>query len=245
MKKYLLFLVFIAGGFMLVSSCRINVLKGEGNKITSAPTLSSFNAVDISLPIKTTITVTEGSQPGINLNGYENVIKHIKTKIKDNTLYLYTDLDETWTMDYDGITVEITLPAIKSLSLEGAADADVHGNISGTDFKLDISGVGNAVIDNINVDDFSSEVSGAANIVVKGGTVKLAKYEVSGAAKIKTFPLQTTETYASISGAGKGEVTASQKLTASISGAGSIKYKGHPADVNKDISGAGSIAEAN
>jgi hypothetical protein len=236
MKKYLLFLVFIAGGFMLVSSCRINVLKGEGNKITSAPTLSSFNAVDISLPIKTTITVTEGSQPGINLNGYENVIKHIKTKIKDNTLYLYTDL---------GITVEITLPAIKSLSLEGAADADVHGNISGTDFKLDISGVGNAVIDNINVDDFSSEVSGAANIVVKGGTVKLAKYEVSGAAKIKTFPLQTTETYASISGAGKGEVTASQKLTASISGAGSIKYKGHPADVNKDISGAGSIAEAN
>jgi hypothetical protein len=225
MKKYLLFLVFIAGGFMLVSSCRINVLKGEGNKITSAPTLSSFNAVDISLPIKTTITVTEGSQPGINLNGYENVIKHIKTKIKDNTLYLYTDLDETWTMDYDGITVEITLPAIKSLSLEGAADADVHGNISGTDFKLDISGVGNAVIDNINVDDFSSEVSGAA--------------------KIKTFPLQTTETYASISGAGKGEVTASQKLTASISGAGSIKYKGHPADVNKDISGAGSIAEAN
>ena len=160
-------------------------------------------------------------------------------------MYLYTDLDETWTMDYEGISVQITLPVITALSLEGASDADVHGNITGSEFKLDISGASNAVIDNIDVDNFTSMVSGAANIVVKGGAVKLAKYEVSGASKIKAFPLQTTETYASISGAGKGEVTATQRLTASISGAGTIKYKGHPANVTKDISGAGSIAEAN
>jgi len=79
---------------------------------------------------------------------------------------------------------------------------------------------------------------------VKGGSVKKASYAMSGTGEIDAFPLQTIETTASISGAGSGEVTASQKLNVSISGAGSIDYKGHPI-ISKEISGAGSVDDAN
>lgn len=222
----------------------MKVLRGEGKKTTTEATTTFFNAIELDLPLKTNITMQEGSHPAAQLTGYQNVIDHIRTKIENNTLHIYSDLDETWEMDCEGITADITMPSITALSVEGVARAEIHGNITGPEFKLEISGAGKTIIDNINVDDFSAELSGAAIMEVRGGSVRKADYDISGVGKIKAFPLRTNETIASISGAGKGEVTAVQKLTASISGAGSIKYKGHPA-VTKDISGAGSISEAN
>jgi hypothetical protein len=227
-----------------MSSCRTNRLSGEGSKGSSHPMVSTFNAVEIELPIQADITVQEGATPMVRVDGYENVLTHIMAKVQGNKLKIYTDLDETWEIDCDDVVVHITVPAMASLSLSGAPDADIHGNIAGDQFKLDISGASTVTIDNINVNDFSSEISGAAEIKVKGGTVKRAAYEVSGAGKIIAFPLKTEETSASISGAGKGEVTASQKLMASISGAGQIKYKGHPS-VSKEVSGVGAVDEAN
>lgn len=243
MKKCLLLFACFAT-IVFASSCKRNVLRGEGNKTSSSPAVASFNAVNINVSVKADITVQSGAQPTIQLNGYENVIKYIKTEVKDNVLYLTTDLGETWDMDCNDVTAQITVPSITALTLTGAPDADMHGNIAGSDFKLEISGASKVVIDNINVDNFSSDVSGAADIEVKGGAVKHASYEISGAGKILAFPLQANETTASISGAGKNEVTAISKLQATISGAGTIKYKGHPT-ITQEVSGVGSISDAN
>ena len=243
MKKYFVLLVCFAI-ITSVSSCKRVRIKGEGNKTSASPSVQTFSAVDIDLPIKADITLQSGAQPGIQLNGYENIIKHIKTTVKDNILYITSDLDQMWGMDCDGVTAQITLPSITALNLSGAPDANMHGNITGSDFKLEISGASKVVIDNINVDNFSSEASGAASIQINAGTVKKASYEISGAGKIIAYPLQADETTASISGAGKCEVTALTKLNASISGAGTIRYKGHPA-VTQEVSGVGKISDAN
>ena len=198
MKKHLLIACTAVSFALFVSSCRMNTLRGEGNKTTAAPTLSSFNAIEIEVPLKANITVQSGAQPGIQMNGYENILKHITTTVKNNTLYVKCDLGETWTIDCDGLTTQITLPSLTSLTLTGAPDADIHGNVAGGNFKLDISGKANVTIDNINVDTFASDVSGAADITIKGGTVKSAAYEISGAAKVKAFPLQAGETVAGV-----------------------------------------------
>ncbi len=79
--------------------------------------------MDISLPIKTDITVPNGVQPGIQLSGYENVIKHIKTEVKNNVLYVTVDLGDMWDMNCDDVTAQITVPAINALTLTGAPDA--------------------------------------------------------------------------------------------------------------------------
>ncbi len=242
MKRILL--IAIIGLGCIVSSCKLKVLRGEGPKGSITPETATFTGVDIDLPMDATITVQEGTQTTIRFNGYENILKHLKTKVENNTLVITSDLDDTWRIDLEGIDVIITTPSLNSLSLSGASDADLHGNIAGKEFKLEMSGACKVTIDNINVDDFSTEASGASSIEVKGGVVKHASYEISGAGKLKAFALQTNETSASISGAGKGEVNVTDKLTADISGAGTIHYKGHPT-VTKDISGAGSVSEAN
>ena len=243
MKKYLL-LPLVFGLMMVFSACKINVMKGEGKKITSTPVIAPFDAIEIEIPFKVSINLQQGSQPGIQINGYENIMQHIKTVVKNNTLRVYCDLGEIWSVDYDDFTTEITLPALTSLSLSGAPSADIHGTITGNDFKLGISGAGKVSIDNMDVGNFASQISGAADIEVKGGSAKHASYEISGTGKINAFPLQSSETEVNISGAGKGEVTALQKLSANISGTGTIKYKGHPS-VTQDISGVGTIKDVN
>jgi Putative auto-transporter adhesin, head GIN domain len=242
-NKFILPLV-VVGIAAFVSSCKQRVLKGEGAKGDDVRSVAAFKAVDVEVTLKANITVQEGAQTSVKLSGYQNVIKHIKTEVKDNTLYIVFDMDDMWTIDGDDVTAEITVPSLEGLSLSGAPDAMLHGNIAGKTFDLDISGASSVGIDNINVDSFSSTISGAAKIDVRGGSVKFADYELSGAGKIKAYPLQTLETDVEISGAAKGEVSASERLVASISGAGAVRYKGHPS-VTKDVSGAGEVEEDN
>lgn len=229
--------------FAFLSSCGVNVLRGEGNKTSKTASVSPFDKVDICTSSKINITVGEGNTQSVVLSGYENILKHIKTEVKDNTLFVSYDLDDTWSIDADEMEVRITVPVLKGLSLSGAPDANIHGNVTGTEFVLDASGAGEITIDNMNVDKFVADLSGVAELQIKGGTVKQASYDLSGAGSIEAYPLQTEETVASISGAAKSEVTASKKLDASISGAGSITYKGTP-QVTEHISGAGSVSAA-
>ena len=187
----------------------------------------------------------EGALTSLQLNGYENILSHIKTKVENNTLHIYTELDESWVLDKgEQITATISTASLSLLTLSGAASSRIHGNITGENFKLDLSGATKVVIDNINVTDFFTDASGATTIEVNGGVVQHAQYEMSGASKIITYPLQAGHVDLSISGASSCQITATQKLTAGISGAGKVKYKGHPVII-KDISGAGSIVDAN
>ena len=241
--RVLLSLLLVAGS-MVAGSCRLNVLRGEGNKTVISPTLSAFDAVEIDMTVKTTINIQPGVQPGVVINGYENILKHIRTKVVRNKLRIYSDLDETWSLDNGDVTVTLSMPSLTGLTMSGAADADIHGDVTGQEFKLNITGASSIKMDKISVDKFYVTVSGAGDVVVSGGAVKYAEYEINGAGDLKAFPLQATETVATISGAGSSEVTALQRLTANINGAGSIKYKGHPS-VSQRVSGVGSISDAN
>jgi hypothetical protein len=227
-----------------LTSCRPNELRGAGTKSAVAPTVTLFNTIDIDVTLKAVINIQEGARPAVQISGYDNVIKHIKATVENGKLRIYTDLDDSWSIDGKDLSVVITMPAITALSLTGAPDADIHGNITGKEFAIDISGASTIKLDNLNVDDFSIDIAGSGDVEIKGGTVKHAGYEINGAGELKAFGLQTAETEATISGTGTGEVTASQKLTANINGAGTIKYKGHPA-LSQDVAGAGTISDAN
>jgi hypothetical protein len=241
--KHLLSRLLVVVFLFSLSSCGMNVLRGEGEIITEMPSVSEFDAVDVTISSDINISVVEGGGNGLELKGYANIIKHIKTEVKDKVLYIEYDLDDTWTVNEEDMKVRISVPSLKSLSLSGAPDAHIQGNIKGEEFRLDISGASEVIIDNINVNKFEVDMSGASELDVKGGIVKHAAYDINGAGKVEAYPLQTEETTASISGVGEGEVTASSKLDATISGAGSVKYKGQP-KVTERISGAGSVSPA-
>ena len=244
MKK-LFIPVALTASIVLLASCHGKKLRGKGEKVTNQVAITAVDDLDIEASVKTIITVTPGAQPSLKLMGYGNILQHIKTSVQGNKLRVYTDLDNSWSIDkHDGTTIELVLPSLANLDFSGASDAEIHGSVTGPKFHTSISGSGKLVADNISSTEFSTEISGAADVDVKGGTVQKVDYEISGAGKVSSFPLQAADVSVSISGAAKADITAIHSLTVSISGAGKIKYKGHPT-ITKDISGAGSIRDVN
>ncbi len=236
-------LVLLVLSLAVFCSCRVRVLHGSGAKgVLNAPA-GAFSGLDVDVPARVTVNLQPGVTPSAKISGYENVLAHIKPVLNGNVLQIGRDDEAGIILDKEeDLQIEVWVPSLQSLAISGTANAYIHGALSGAQFKMDLSGASEVVIDSMLVDDFSTEASGASKIQVKGGAVKQADYSISGAGKILAFPLQAASVSIAISGAGKGEVTAIEKLTASISGAGTVKYMGHPA-VTQDISGAGSVSE--
>ncbi|MBS1587408.1 MAG: DUF2807 domain-containing protein [Bacteroidetes bacterium] len=222
-------------------SCRENTISGHGNIGNEMRNTGSFTAIEISVPLKASIRV--GAAQSVKLSGYSNILKYIKTEVKDNKLKIFTDpgvnIDNA-----EYLNAEISIPSLSQLVMEGAPDAEVHGPITGQDFQLTISGASDVTIDEVNTTHFSTTVSGAGDVKVSKGTVQQAEYSVAGAGDIKAYGLHSTETSATVAGAGDVDVYAEQKLTTSISGAGTVRYKGHP-QVTTQTSGMGGVEDAN
>jgi hypothetical protein len=89
----------------------------------------------------------------------------------------------------------------------------------------------------------NSTLSGAGNIVLVG---KVGTYQIthSGAGNILAFDLISETTIISLSGTGKAEVYVDQLLDVTITGAGSVYYKGKPTII-QNITGSGSLIDAN
>jgi Putative auto-transporter adhesin, head GIN domain len=243
--KNLVYFACMLSTICFFGACRVNVLRGEGSQNGTAAQTAPFTRIRVDVPMKVAVNIQPDSNPSYRLTGYDNILKHIKTEVKDGTLRVTSDLDETWTIDANsGTTLVVSAPTIEGMSLSGASEAAIHGTLTAPHFTLSISGACCAKIDNLHVEHFNTDISGAAEVEVDGGTADTADYEVSGAGKFKTYPLQCNNVTVAVSGAGYGQVTALKQLTAEISGTGAVKYKGHPV-VTRDVSGVGTVRDDN
>jgi len=152
----------------------------------------------------------------LELSGDSNILPHIITRVKGNTLQITT-----------GKTICPKVLLEVRISAENIEKAIASGAVD-----LSISGV-----DNNNLD---IEVDGAGDIKAAGKT-KNFKINVSGSGDVKAKELKAENVEVSVNGAGNAIVYASRKLNAEINGAGDISYYGNPKEVSENISGVGDI----
>lgn len=152
----------------------------------------------------------------LELSGDSNILPHIITRVKGNTLQITTSKT---ICPKTLLEVRISADNIEKAIASGAVD-------------LSISGVNN---NNLYV-----EVDGAGDIKAAGKT-KNFKINVSGSGDVKAKELKAENVEVSVNGAGNAVVSASGKLKAEINGAGDISYYGNPKEVSENISGAGDI----
>ncbi len=221
------------------SSCRHVKVKGEGATKTENRSVGSFSAIQLSAPLTATIKIDPTAAPSLQLNGYGNVLHKIKSEVNNNTLIVDKDGFLDFDIDKD-VTATITVPSLSSLTISGAADADLDGDITGNEFTLKVSGAGDVKIQSIHTNTLTTTLSGAGSLTIDSGTVNYASYKVTGAGDVDAYDLQCRQAKTVVSGAGDINLSASEKLDVHISGAGSVKYKGKPV-VSSDINGVGSL----
>jgi hypothetical protein len=198
---------------VLVSGCEFRGIRGNGNIKTESRPVSDFTRVDAGGVYKITW------QPGpasLTITTDENLLSHIKTTSEGNVLKLRLNerLDPT-----EGIKVVLTSPSLSGADLSGAV-------------KMEAASLGG--------DTFALETSGAAQVTL-AGKVKRLLASLTGASKLHAGDLACETVEVSVTGAGKADVCATDRLRTAITGAGEVTYGCHPKSVEKKITGAGKI----
>jgi Putative auto-transporter adhesin, head GIN domain len=155
-------------------------------------------------------------KPAITISADQNLLPLITTSVTGDTLHIDRKGNLRPTK---GITINVSSVSLKEVQLNGAVSFTAS-NVSGSDLKL--------------------ESNGATSINVEGSVTNL-EANFAGAGSLVAKALQTQTAKVSLSGACSADVTVTERLDASISGAGSITYGGNPKAVEKNVSGVGKI----
>jgi len=212
MKRTALF-VILGLAVAGITSCDFRGVRGNGRMKTESRPISDFTRIDAGGYYQ--ITWRPGPA-ALSITTDENLLSHIKTTSEGNVLKirLKEKVDPS-----DGIKVALTSPSLNGADLSGAV-------------KMNAASLGG--------ETFALETSGAAEITLTG-KVKRLLASLTGASKLRAGDLNCETAEVAVTGAGKADVCATEKLRTAITGAGEVSYGCHPKAIEKKITGAGKI----
>ena len=211
----------------------------RGNGVMKQESRDASPFTDISTSGVYKVVITQGNTHSVRIDAEENLLPYIITDFSGGELVIHTKKGYNIQPTKD-IKVYVTLQKVDKLSASGAGGFSSTGVLNSDRIQLQFSGAADADLD-IHTDLLKVGVSGAGNIKLKGNSER-AEYGISGAADIEALDLSTNDAKIGISGTGKANVFVQKKMDVSISGMGTIKYKGEPG-ITQAISGMGRISK--
>lgn len=229
------FLLLMVSLFITACTLTGEQVRGDGDIVTREVDLESFDAIEASGAFK--ITLTEGSKPHITIATDQNLQEYIVAEVKNQTLTLEMRGKKTYSPTQ--LEVQITTPSLKKLKLSGATSLSADYTIQTPSLEIQISGAAQLSL-GLETHELNTRISGAGKIDLSG-LADHHQLHISGAAAVNSVSLKTLKTKVRLSGAGSAHVYASQHLDATVSGIGTIQYKGNPIHIQTNTSGIGSI----
>ena len=207
------FSIALLSGLFLIAGCRVAGIIGNGHVVTDTRQIADFSEIEANGGFR--IEWRTGS-PSLTITTDQNLLQYISSENDDQRLLLHSR-GNLWPSH--NITVVITSRQRSGAKLTGAA---------------------RLTADQLSGPNFAVESTGAAQVHLSGKVDDLIT-DMTGASKLDAESLQTRTAEISSTGASKAEVTVSESLRVSITGAGKVVYSGNPPTVEKHVSGAGSI----
>ncbi len=198
------------------------------------PDITGVKSVELSLACK--VTLIQSDKASISITGDSDALEGVKTKLRGDNLEIYNENNHQHKSD---VSITITLPDLKELSLSGVVDINTPNQVLFKELKIEVSGVADLDL-NLKSTTFNLEASGVLSGDITGETKDL-KIEISGVGKINASEFKAENCEVEVSGVAKASVYAVEKLDASVSGMGRISYQGRPV-ITKSSSGFGSIS---
>ncbi len=235
--------LLILSALFLLSSCGFmggERIVGDGNWKSEERSIGSYK--DIQVSGAAGVHLIQGEAKPVRIEIDQNLQQYIEVFVEGGTLVVRTksgiNVDPSKEM-----AVFVTAPSFNDIQVSGAGSIVTDAKINNPGpINIGISGAGDIKVE-VNAPKVGVDISGAGSATMVGET-KEFDLGISGAGKARCFELKAETTTVRISGAGDADVFASLRLDANTSGAGSIRYKGKPAEVKSGKSGAGSIEAA-
>jgi hypothetical protein len=198
---------------ILFAGCWRPGIRGNGHIVTDQRTVQPFSEIEANGGFQ--IEWRSGS-PALTITTDENLLQHIKSENIDSRLRLHSQ-GNLWPTH--GTKVVVSSPYRSGVKLTGAARLNAS-RLSGPRFAVQSTGAANVTLD---------------------GTVDQLLADMTGASELNAKSLQTKTAELSTTGAADADISVSDELKVSITGAGKVNYTGNPPKIEKHITGAGSI----
>jgi len=241
MRKHLPILLALSLVFGSCHNFMGKRIHGDGNIRTESRSVSDFKNVEVSGALN--VYVSQGKDRSLKIEGDANLLPYIEVSQDGDQIRVRTrpgfNLQPTQDMK-----IYVSSPVYSNIDVSGACNIIGQTKlVNSEDLELHVSGAGDIKME-VDAPSLKARVSGSGSIDLKGQT-KDVELDLTGAGNAHCYELQAENTKVEISGAGEAEVFASVKLEASVSGAGSVSYKGNAKDVSQHVSGAGSVTKVN
>ena len=191
-------------------------VKGSGVKATETRAVSAFTAIEATGVGKLKLRV--GDQDGLKISADDNLLPLIKSEVKDGVLVLST---KGATNSKTDIVFEANAKTIKRLENSGTVSIDAKG-FNGGELSVETSGVGSITLVG-RVDSLKAQLSGVGSLDADGLTADRVQTDLSGV--------------------GSASVRAEKSISGSVSGIGSLVWKGAATDVSTSVSGIGRVSK--
>ena len=236
MKKLLLLAILFGG----LQSFKIwETIKGNGISKTEQRDASGYTSISSGGPIS--VDIDYGSSNSIDVEGDENILPYIETKVKDGRLTIKVK-DMITIKPTMNIKVHISMKTINKISQSGSGNINGNGSFTNDGQTVfNISGSGNIKLGFAKFNEADISMSGSGSMELRGNIVENLHIAQSGSGRINCTEAPCENVEARLSGSGNLKVNATKKITAQITGSESINYTGDATQVDTKISGSGKI----
>jgi hypothetical protein len=240
MKKiYLTSILFIAlVSVVLLPSCRFHCIKGSGNHTTQNLKLDKFSHIYIEGGYK--VVLKQDSSYKVSIEADDNLMQYIHAESDGGELHIHNRKN---ICSRGEIIVNVGVGNLEELRGSGAVDFSSDGKLNTKDFKIKLSGSGKVDLD-LTAANVITEGSGANEIRLKGQATS-NKVDLVGSGKIYALDFVVGAYDIRTTGASHCEINVLNDLNVHTTGAAEIQYKGNPANVNSNKTGAATITKIN
>ncbi|MCW3120435.1 MAG: hypothetical protein JWM28_4517 [Chitinophagaceae bacterium] len=228
--------------FALILICSAILAQQINDPNAEVREAKNFHAIKVSHAFD--VYLTQSNEEGVAVSAADDEAKqHIKVEVDGGVLIISFDADKKFWKAWKGnkkLKAYISFKTIDKIVASGACDFNIMGTVKAENLVVDFSGAsdlrGKIEIDNT----LDVQLSGASDVELSG-TASQLKAELSGACDFKGYELITDYCNISASGASGVKITVNKELSAKVSGASDINYKGDGLIRDLKSSGASSI----
>jgi len=203
--------------------------------------LTGFTSIQLSASYD--VYISQGSTESVRVEAPGKAINKILTEVQGGTLKIYSKSQSGWGNWFSGddgkMAVYVTVRDINGVFVSGSGNVYFKNGIKANNLKIRVSGSGD-VLGKIDAKIFEVGISGSGDIKLSG-KAEIVNASVSGSGDYSARGLYTLNTAIRVSGSGDASVYATQKIDASVSGSGDIRYGGSPKQVSTSTHGSGEI----
>lgn len=202
----------------------------------------NFHAIKVSHAFD--VYLSQSSEEAVAVSASDEEAKqHIKVEVDAGVLIISFDADSKFWKKWKGnqkLKAYVSFKTLDKLVASGACDINFVNGVKSENLSVHLSGAsdlkGKVEIDNV----LDIDMDGASDIEINGSAAQL-KANLSGACDFKGYDLITDYCDVKASGASGVKITVNKELSASVSGASDINYKGNGLIRDLKSSGASSI----